>query len=58
MDRYFFLSWHYVLNQHIQLDIAALFIVAVFFKKAAIIIAILGQKVLQKIYVLTCATVI
>ena len=41
-----------------QLDIAALFIVGVFFKKAAIIIAILGQKVLQKIYVLTCATVI
>ena len=39
-----------------QPDTTAVSIVAVFFKNAAIIIA--GREILQKIYVLTCTTVI
>ena len=43
----FFLSWDYVLNQHHECNrIPVVSIAAIFFKKAAIIIATHGQKTL------------
>ena len=42
--RFFFLSWDYVLHQYDAIAYHSRFLAAVFFKKVAIIIAIIGQK--------------